>query len=305
MPIKLLRDLIQVQSPSGEEGAMKSFILDYVKSASKTWKVKPLIVEGEEFQDCIILIFGKPKVAALAHMDTTGFTVRYQDQLVPVGGPEIEGGELLVGQDDLGSIECRLIIDDDDHARYSFGRPIQTGACLVFKSEFHENKSYIQAPYLDNRVGIYNLLRIAGSLENGALVFSCWEEHGGGSVSYLVKYLYEQWRIRKMLVSDVTWVTERVLPGEGVVISYRDRSIPRKSFVRQLIQLAAFHDIDYQTEVEGHGSSDGREIQSSPYPIDWCFVGAPVEHVHTNREVIAMSDLNSMIRLYEVLMQAL
>jgi putative aminopeptidase FrvX len=305
MSVELLRDLIQVPSPSGEESAMKSFILDYVNRISKTWKVKPLIIEGEDFQDCIILIFGKPRVAAFAHIDTTGFTVRYQDQLVPVGGPEIEGGELLVGKDELGAIECKLKIDDDDHAHYAFGRAIQTGTCLVFKSEFHENKSSIQAPYLDNRVGIYNLLRIAETLEDGALVFSCWEEHGGGSVPILVKHLYEKWHIRKMLISDVTWIPEGVRPGEGVVISYRDRSIPRKSFVRQIIQIAALHHIDFQTEVEGHGSSDGREIQASPYPIDWCFIGAPVQNVHTNKEVINMYDMKSMIRLYELLMQTL
>jgi putative aminopeptidase FrvX len=305
MSMKLLRDLIQVQSPSGEESAMKSFILDYVKSASKKWKVNPRVVEGDDFQDCIILVFGKPHVAAFAHMDTTGFTVRYQDQLVPVGGPEIEGGEKLVGEDDLGTIECDLFIDDDDHARYTFGRAIQTGTSLVFKSDFHESNTSIQAPYLDNRIGIYNLLKIAETLEHGVLVFSCWEEHGGGSVPYLVKYLFEHFRIRKMLVSDVTWVTEGVKYGEGVVVSYRDRSIPRKSFIRQIIQIAAYHKINYQTEVEGHGSSDGREIQASPYPIDWCFIGAPVENIHTNKEVISKADLEAMIILYEILMRTL
>lgn len=305
MPTNLLRDLIHVQSPSGEESAMKNFILAYVHRTCAGWKAQPQIIEGETFQDCIILIFGKPRVAAFAHMDTTGFTVRYQDQLVPVGGPEIVGGEILVGDDDLGKVECQLLLDDDDHVRYAFGRAIQTGTCLVFKGDFHESRTTIEAPYLDNRIGIYNLLKIAENLEHGALVFSCWEEHGGGSVPYLVKYLYEKWHISKMLVSDVTWATEGVLPGNGVVISYRDRSIPRKSFVRNIIQIASIQQISYQTEVEGHGSSDGREIQASPYPVDWCFAGAPVENVHTNKEVIVKSDLNSMVGLYEVLMRFL
>lgn len=305
MTTELLNALCNVQSPSGEEGAMKNFILKYVAENCGKWKSKPEILEGVEFQDCLILVFGKPRVAAFAHMDTTGFTVRYQDQLVPIGGPDVTGGELLVGKDDLGEIECSLFLDEEEHARYSFGRGIQSGTSLVYKSDFQENDKYIQSPYLDNRVGIFNLLKMAEVLKNGALVFSCWEEHGGGSVPYLVKHLYEKWKINKMLVSDVTWVTDGVSPGNGVVISYRDRSIPRKSFVSQIINLAQSHQLPYQTEVEAHGASDGREIQASPYPIDWCFIGPPVDNVHTNREKLDRSDLEAMLALYAMLMQVL
>ena len=35
------------------------------------------------------------------------------------------------------------------------------------------------------------LERIAESLENGIIVFSTWEEHKGGSVGYLGKFIYE------------------------------------------------------------------------------------------------------------------
>jgi putative aminopeptidase FrvX len=282
---------------------MKEFIIAYIAENQHRWKVKPTIVGGEDFQDCLMLIFGEPKIAAFAHMDTTGFTVRYQDQLVPIGGPEVFGNETLKGEDALGEIECQLILEDDGHVRYSFGRGIETGTCLVYKSSFHENDDFIQSPYLDNRVGIYNLLKVAETLENGALVFSCWEEHGGGSVPFLVKYLFEKLRIRKMLVSDVTWVTEGVHFQKGVVISYRDRSIPRKSFIEEIIDAANQHGVLYQTEVEAHGASDGREIQASPYPIDWCFIGSPIEQAHTNREKIAKSDLDSMTKFYKLLMR--
>lgn len=297
----LLKRLCEVKSPSGEEWRMKEFVKTYVAENQHLWKTKPTLVDGEDFQDCVMLIFGEPKVAAFAHMDTTGFTVRYQDQLVPIGGPEVLGNETLHGEDDLGEIECQLLLDDDGHVRYAFGRGITTGTCLVYKSKFLEDDQYIQSPYLDNRVGIYNLLKVAETLENGALVFSCWEEHGGGSVPFLVKYLYENFRISKMLVSDVTWVTEGVHFQQGVVISYRDRSIPRKSFVEEIIRTAKAHDISCQTEVEAHGASDGREIQASPYPIDWCFIGPPVEHVHTDHEKIAKSDLESMTVFYKLL----
>ena len=53
-------------------------------------------------------------------------------------------------------------------------------------------------------------------------VFSTWEEHGGGSVGYLGKFIQEKYGVYQALISDVTWVTEGVKHGEGCVISLRD-----------------------------------------------------------------------------------
>ena len=281
---------------------MKNFILNHVEAHSKNFKVKPRIFQGTEFQDCLIMVFGKPKVAAFAHMDTTGFTVRYQDQLIPIGGPEIDGNEILTGRDLYGEIECKIRMDDG-HVHYIFGRAIAGGSSLIYKPDFSEENFYFKSPYLDNRVGVYNLLRIAETLENGALVFSAWEEHGGGSVPFLVKRLFEDYGIIKMLVSDVTWISDGVSFNNGVVVSYRDKNIPRKSFINSTRSLLIENNMEYQEEIEAYGSSDAREIQLSPYPIDWCFIGAAVQNVHSNKEQIAVSDLHSMTNMYEMLMQ--
>jgi putative aminopeptidase FrvX len=302
---ELLKSLCAVHSPSGEERNMKQFILSYIDTYSSKWKVKPQLFHGDQFQDCLVLVFGKPRVAAFAHMDTTGFTVRYQNQLIPIGSPEVEGGEKLIGFDSLGEIECLLDLNEEFQAHYHFGRAIMPGTSLTYKSNFVEDRTYINSPYLDDRVGLYNLLKIAETLENGALAFSCWEEHGGGSVPYLVKFLYEKYQISRMLISDITWISEGIVFEEGVVISYRDRNIPRKSFVEEITKLAIANQIPYQVEVEAHGSSDGREIQLAPYPIDWCFIGPPVEHAHSNHEIVAKEDLKSMISFYTILMKQL
>ena len=302
---ELLKALCEVHSPSGEEVAMKNFILNYIDESIGGWKNKPQIIHGEDFQDCLILVFGKPRVAAFAHMDSTGFTVRYQDQLVPIGGPEVRGDEILSGKDTLGEVECNLTLNNEGQLHYNFGRAIASGTSLVYSSNFTEEASYIKTPYLDNRLGIYNLLKIAETLENGALVFSSWEENGGGSVPFLVKYLYEKYSINKMLVSDVTWASDGVELNKGVVISCRDKNIPRKSFVDLIVEVANRNNVLYQIEVEAYGSSDAREIQLSQYPIDWCFIGPPVENVHTSQEIIHKNDLGSMVNFYEILMSQL
>ncbi len=284
---------------------MKQFILNYIEKHAANWKVKPQVIHGEEFQDCLMLIFGKPEVAAFAHLDTTGFTVRYQDQLIPIGGPEVSGDEILTGADEFGEIECTLALNDEYQLHYRFGRAVQPGTSLVYQNNFVEDDAYCSAPYLDNRIGIYNLLMIAENMENGALVFSSWEEHGGGSVPFLVKYLYEKYRIKKMLVSDVTWISDGIAMDHGVVISYRDKNIPRRSFIKSITNLAIRQQIPFQVEVEAHGSSDAREIQLSPYPIDWCFIGPPIKNAHSKLEKVSKKDIDNMISLYQILMAQL
>jgi putative aminopeptidase FrvX len=303
--MKLLQELCGIHAPSGDEVAMKEFLLQYITKEKKKWKHKVEIIQGEEFQDCLILKFGKPRTAIFAHIDSIGFMVRYQNQLLPIGSPDAEAGTLLVGRDSLGLIECELEFDKEHHAFYKFGRQIERGTTLTYKANFTDSRSYVDSPYLDNRLGVYNALKVAEKLKDGVIVFSTWEEHGGGSVPYLAKYVYEQCNVKQALVCDITWASDGIDPGKGVVISMRDRNIPRQSFVKKMIQIAKKNNVQFQLEVEGMGSSDGRELQLSPYPLDWCFIGAPEQNAHTPFERVHKKDIESMIQLYECLMISL
>jgi putative aminopeptidase FrvX len=303
--MKLLKELCEIQAPSGEEYRMKEFLLKYIQKAKKNWQTQPEIYHGDELQDCVVLAFGKPRTAVFAHMDSIGFTVRYFNQLLPIGSPDAETGTALVGEDSLGPIECELDFDKDNHAFYKFGRQIERGTTLTYKINYREDKTFIQTPYLDDRLGIYVALQLAEKLKDGLIIFSAWEEHGGGSVPYLAKFIYEKWKVKQALIADITWVTEGVFPGKGVAISMRDRNVPRKAFINRIIEIARKRKVDHQLEVEGVGSSDGRELQMSPYPFDWCFVGAPQQNPHTPDEKVHKEDIQSMIDLYGWLMKDL
>lgn len=301
----LLHQLCEIHAPSGHEKPLKDFLLNYISKEKKKWRTKPQIIVGEEFQDCIILKFGKPRTAIFAHMDSIGFTVRYFNQLVSIGSPDAEAGTKLVGRDSLGDIECELEYDKENHGFYRFGRAIDRGTTLTYKIDFRETKEFIQTPYLDNRLGIYNALKVAETLKDGVIVFSCWEEHGGGSVGYLSKYIYKKWNVRQALISDITWVSDGVEHGKGVAISLRDKNIPRREFVNKIISIAQKNGVEHQLEVEGSGSSDGGELQRGPLSFDWCFVGAPEHGAHTPHERVHKKDIETMIRLYEVMMKEL
>lgn len=301
----LLRQLCEIHAPSGQEAPLRDFLLHYVAKEKKKWKYKPTLYYGEGFQDCLVMSFGKPRTAIFAHMDSIGFTVRYQNQLLSIGSPDAETGTLLVGKDSLGEIACTLNYDADNHAFYSFGRAIDRGTSLTYKVHFSETQEYIQSAYLDNRLGVYNALKVAETLKDGVIVFSCWEEHGGGSVGYLADFIYRKWKVRQALISDITWVTDGVHHGQGVVVSLRDRNLPRKIFLDRVIRILQKKKILHQWEVEGIGSSDGGELQRSPLPIDWCFIGAAEQGAHTPHERVHKADIQSMIRAYQELMKEL
>jgi putative aminopeptidase FrvX len=307
---ELLKEMCAIHAPSGNETAMTDFLLNYISKNKNNWKYKPKVLKGKEFQDCIVLVFGKPRTAIFAHIDSIGYTVRYGNELVKIGGPASIKGTKLIGKDSKGTIEVSLDTVADKKTKlhfliYNGKRLLDTGTELTYKPNWREDEDFVQCCYMDNRLGVYNALRVAETLKDGIIIFGCYEEHGGGSVSFLQKYIQENYAVSQALISDVTWITEGVKHGKGVVISMRDSLIPRRSYVNKIISLANKFEIPYQLEVEGSGGSDAKELQMAEYPWDWCFIGAPEDNVHTADEKVHKIDIYTMIELYKVLMKEL
>ena len=302
--MKLLKEMCAIQAPAGNEVEMKNFVLDYILKNQENWKVQPEIFHGKGFQDCVVLVFGKPKTAIFAHLDSIGYSVKYDNEIVKIGGPILRDGIKLVGEDSKGKIETTLRTKEGVNT-VDFNREIDRGTGLTYKPNFIETNDFVQCCYMDNRLGVWNALKVAEDLEDGILCFSCWEEHGGGSVGYLSKFIYEKYDVSQALISDITWVTKGVQHGKGVAVSLRDSGLPRVSYVNRIIELAKDSNIPFQLEVEDAGGSDGNAIQKSPYPIDWCFIGAPEDNVHSPEEIVHKKDIKAMTDLYMVLMKRL
>tara|TARA_R110001592_G_scaffold2930_2_gene16445 strand:- start:1407 stop:2330 length:924 start_codon:yes stop_codon:yes gene_type:complete len=307
--MKFLKKLTEIEAPSGSEYVMKEFLMDYIEQNKSSWKVQPEIIEGEDFQDNIILVFGEPRTAIFAHMDSVGYTVGYDNNLIKIGGPSAKKGAKLVGEDSKGRIEGELETEEDEHQflTYSlkFDREVDRATTLTYKSDFREEDDFVQCCYMDNRLGMWVALEVAKNLENGVIVFSSWEEHGGGSVGYLGKFLYEGYDVKQALIADITWVTKGVEHNKGVAISMRDSGIPRRTYLNRIVELAKKSKIPFQLEVESAGGSDGNALQRSPYPFDWCFIGAPEDNVHTPDEKVHKNDIKAMVDMYDYLMESL
>jgi putative aminopeptidase FrvX len=307
--MKLLQDLIQVRGASSDEEVIKNFILNYISENKSTWKSDVEVFSGDEFQDNIILIFGKPKTAVFAHIDTIGFSSAYDKNLYKIGGPRAVDGYELVGSDSQGEIETEIMIIEDSHGnqhiKYVSDREFDRATVLTFKPNFRETDLYIQSPYLDNRLGVWNALKLAKTLENGAIVFSTYEEHGGNSVGFCGRFLFEKFKVRQALISDITWVTDGVIHGGGVAISMRDSGLPRRAYLKEILKHAAASGVKYQLEVESAGGSDGTMLQKTDVPFDWVFIGAPEDNVHTPHEKVYKFDIVCMLEMYKYLMKVM
>ena len=305
MPINdFLKELLLIPSVSGDESEVVGTLLNYIHQRKSNWKVAPEIFSGEAYHDCILLKFGTPRTAVFAHVDTIGFMVRYANQLIPVGGPEQIPGTRLVGKDSLGEISCSLLVEGDE-LFHDFPRKIERGTRLSFAQDIRIDSDFIQAAYLDNRLGVHAALQLCETIEDGWVVFTTYEEHGGGSMPFLLQFIQSTAPIKQALISDITWITDGVHHHEGVVVSIRDKFIPRKKFIDRIIQLVQQSGIPFQLEVEAYGGSDGREVQFSPYAIDWCFIGAAEDQVHSPDEKVSLRDLESMVHVYQYLLKEL
>jgi putative aminopeptidase FrvX len=304
--MELLKTLVALRGASGDEQGIRDFLINYFSDHSK-FKTSPILHFGKGFGDCLIVVFGTPRTSIYAHIDTIGYTIGYDNELIKIGGPATIDGTKLVGLDRLGEIETELqIIDLEDgsrHLRAIFSREIERGTNLTYKPNFRETDEAIQSPYMDNRLGVWNALKVAENLENGALVFSTYEEHGGNTVGYCARFLLEKYNVDQALISDITWVTDGVQHGGGVAISIRDSSIPRRSYLNKVLKIAQNSGLSYQLEVESAGGSDGSAIQKTGIPVDWLFIGAPEDNVHTSNEKVFKKDIASMLAMYNELME--
>ena len=59
MDFSLLKHLQAIHAPAGDESSLRDFLINYVENNQAKWKVQPELIYGANFQDCLILKFGK------------------------------------------------------------------------------------------------------------------------------------------------------------------------------------------------------------------------------------------------------
>ncbi len=289
-PLELLWDLFAQDSPSGDEGQAADWL------AARLARDVP-DAHLTRLGDSLIAARGdRPRVAVLAHLDTTGWTLGYDKRLLRIGGPDGKPGDGIrpVGRPDTGNTLARR---KDGAWRVRGKTDAPPGSCWVYSARPAQNGGEIDAPYLDNRAGVWAAVQVLLHCPSVAVAFTSGEETRGVGALACARLLSETHGITQALICDLTWHTRWVKCGRGPAVSLRDSSVPRQSYLVRVLAQAETSGLPFQREIESDGGSDGAALDRSGFGIDWAFVGAPEHDPHTARERVDIGDLQGMAAL--------
>lgn len=282
---QLLLDLMKVESPSGNEGAMTQFLTRELLKPRYEKSIRD--VRGD---NTIIVHKGDPKFAIMAHLDTVGYTVGYNKKLINIGQPNSKKGDQLIADDYRAKIGKKL--------KYASVGKIPPGTPLSFYHPPKIKKGFIQGAYLDNRIGIFLALEALSASENIAVVFTAREETDQSGAASAARYLADIHQITAYFIADITWATKHIKVGKGVVISGRDETLPRADLLAMACNTAREKEIRWQLELESVGMSDGHGVLQSATFSGFCFIGVAIKNYHSPREKASLADIYEAHKLY-------
>lgn len=308
-----LLELLSVPGPSGDEGAVADWV------ANEAGRIPG--VQITRIGDNVLAVKGSegagntpPLNSLFAHLDTTGFTLGYDNKLIPIGGPKPKDKETLRSGELRGRIRVRRKDNPYSEPDYFLRRvrnaqnekaaPVP-GTRWVYDRTPESSNGTITAPYLDNRAGVWCALRVLERVPRVAVAFSTGEEKHGHGARICADFLYKTHHVTQALIADLTWHGNDTPCGKGVAISRRDGTCPRQAFLDRVLLLAGESGVTFQEEIQSAGGSDGSHILRSSVPLDWVFVGAPEKKPHTSREQADLSDLEAMTDLLAYLAERL
>lgn len=289
-----LMTLLTLPGPSGDEGALTEWLQAEVSAVAPDAALTRL-------GDSLLVTRGNPTLAIFAHIDTTGFTLGYHNELIPIGAPAARPGDPVratVAASGSGAARGTVRLQGrSEEPRLEPNGEAMPGTRWVYDREPVREGNWIVAPYLDNRAGVWCALRALERSVNLAVAFTTGEEQHGHGARVSAQWLYTRFGLTDALIVDMTWQTKDIRCGGGCVISLRDAYCPRQSYLSRVMSLADKSGIPYQKEIQSAGSSDGGHLLRSSVPVDWVFVGAPEQDAHTSEERALLSDLDHLTDL--------
>lgn len=301
--VKELEKLVSYPSTSGNEVSIHAHLKEMLGGyADKLWK---------DTKDNLIALKGKsPEVCLFAHVDKVGFMVQKiqgksmvkvvqlkssQKTVFPYGpiapvvithrGESTSFAEgLLIN---LSEEEKDLGVKVDDASK------IAPGDIVSYKPNFSTQGNLVISQGLDNKAGLLVCLEAFKQAKSCVLVASAQEEMPSKLASVAASVLNP----KMALVVDVTYTEDSIKTGLGPTICLKDSVIPDLGVVKKLEKAAKEAKTPFQYEVLEEGGSEAGAVEKAGIGIPLCFVGIPLEHMHSPTEILYISDLNSSISL--------
>ena len=316
---ELLKNLLSIYSPSGNENNVREFIKSEIKDYVDE-------IEVDALGNLIVRKKGNgKKIMISAHMDQIGLMVTNIDEkgflrFTNVGGisPFVSLSQKVVFEngvvgiidsepvEDIGKLKLEnMYIDIGVFSKEEAESKINIGDVCVYKTEYDENENVVSSKCLDDRVGCFVAIeaikKIKDNVNDLYFVFTVQEEVGlrGARTS--------AYRINPDMgiALDVTGSgdtpkakTFAVGLGNGTAIKVKDNSILTHPKVKELmVDVAKENNIEYQMEVLEFGGTDSGAIHLTREGIPSGVISIPTRYVHSTVEMASKKDIISSIDL--------
>lgn len=318
--MELLKKLTQTYGPSGNEERICELIKSEVEGFADE-------IYNDNLGNLIVRKKGSGKKIMLsAHMDEIGIMVTYIEEngflrFAAVGGVPLycslyqtvefaDGTKGVVGYEEKINLKTELditkmYIDIGASSRKEAEETVNIGDCAVFCGSFTKCGKNISSKAMDNRAGVYVLIRVLKSLSARIndlyFVFSAQEEIGLRGAKAAANALLPDIG----LAVDVTDTgdtpecnTMAVKLGGGPCIKYMDNSIVTHKIVNDALKICALEvGTDVQNEVLSFGGTDAGAIHTAGAGVMTGAVSIPTRYIHTPRECVNINDLNGAVEL--------
>lgn len=333
-----LKWLTEFNAPSGHEQALRRALLEELKG------YRGVTASIDRMGNVVAVKAGngpepRKRVMLSAHMDEVGFIVTSCTEdgflrVAPVGGIDprvVISKRVTVGDEKLPGIIGAMAI----HLQSAADRQRVLGYSDIYvdigakKKDEAEGKApkgtyicfdtdyvafgdgYVSAKALDDRVGIFNLLRV---LEDDyacdvICVFASQEETGcrgsKGAAFGLnpdVGIVLEGTTCNDL--GDVPETMQVCNTGRGVCVSFMDgSSIASRQLFRHTIDVAEKNSLSYHVKRSVSGGNDGGSMQRARGGMPVVVLSVPCRYIHSPSSVVKYSDVESQLALTKALLK--
>ncbi len=246
---------------------------------------------------------GAPNVLVCAHADSPGYIIQQcltsrKGIAITLGGPHPAGKKekVSIKREDGSCFEGTLCgIESSKDCIVTSREKLSRGQRVCWPAKYREENGYVEAPFLDNRIGcavIYELAKRRYEC-NVTLAVTGTEEFlgfGAAAVAAAVKP-------DMVIVLDATYVdsAQNVFFGGGPVLTVCDKSVmigPRQ--VRALESLCHRWDLPLQTEIYNFSGTDAAAFGRAGHSCPVLPLLVPTEGNHTRLEKADMRDMENL-----------
>ena len=321
--IKLLEDLTQINSVSGNENAIREYISENVKDYCDD-------VYADNMGNLIAHKKGNgKKIMYAAHMDEIGIIatdiddkgfIRFSNigglntrNLVNLRVRFANGTEGVIGAEEESFKDkpalSKLFVDIGASDKKSAQKKVGIGDSASFVGGFVNMSDCVVSKALDNRAGCAILIKALAEIKNTEndlyFVFTTQEEvglRGAKTVAFDIEP-------DVAVAVDVTDTgdtpsapTMAVEMGKGAAIKVMDRSIMCDADVRaKMVETAKKNKIPYQLEIMTDGGTDAGAIHLTKSGIKTGGISVPTRYIHSPSEMASVKDIESCIELVKEL----